>query len=63
MAQDTTHTITFTAPVLSYAPIEYAPAYFNQYNDSLRLYFSRIDNAFRDRSSEEYSESVAWFMG
>ncbi len=62
MSHDTTHSISFAAPILPLAPDEYEMVYFNHYNDVLRLYFSRIDEAFRDRGSEEYSESVAWFM-
>jgi hypothetical protein len=62
MSHDTTHSISFTAPIMPYAPNAYDVTYFNYYNEILRLYFNRIDEAFRDRGSEEYSESVAWFM-
>lgn len=62
MAADSSHNINFIAPVLAYAPIEYDMSYFNYHNNTLRLYFNRLDEALRDTNSQEYSESVSWFL-
>ena len=62
MVASTSHSIGFTAPVLAYAPVEYDMSYFNYHNNSLRLYFNRVDETLRSRDSQEYSESLSWFL-
>ena len=57
-----THNINFNAPVLPYASPLYDPAYFNKFNDILRIYFNQLDEALRDGSTQVNSESLAWFM-
>ena len=54
MAVDSSHNINFTAPVLAYAPVEYDMSYFNYHN--------RVDETLRSRDSQEYSESLSWFL-
>ena len=56
------HNIRFTAPVLAYAPPDYDMSYFNYHNNSLRLYFNRIDETLRAGDSQDYSESISWFL-
>tara|TARA_R100001377_G_scaffold38756_2_gene21605 strand:- start:249 stop:440 length:192 start_codon:yes stop_codon:yes gene_type:complete len=53
----------FGTPPISFAPIEYEQLYFNQYNETLRLYFNRVEGALKDGVTQEYAESAAWFMG
>ncbi len=62
MAVDSSHNINFTTPVLAYAPVEYDMSYFNYHNNTLRLYFNRIDETLRAGNSPEYSESLSWFL-
>jgi hypothetical protein len=62
MTTHTPHSIEFTAPVLAYAPAEYSMSYFNYHNNTLRLYFNRIDETLRAGDSQEYSESLSWFL-
>jgi len=58
----TSHSIRFTVLVLAYAPVEYDMSYFNYHNNTLRLYFNRIDETLRAGDSQEYSESLSWFL-
>jgi hypothetical protein len=53
----------FVSPPLAFAPTEYERSYFNQYNETLRLYFTKVDGTLRDALKQEYAESTAWFMG
>lgn len=62
MVANIPHNINFTSPVLAYAPVEYDMSYFNYHNNTLRLYFNRIDETLRAGDSQEYSESLSWFL-
>ena len=55
--------IDFSAPPLPLISEEYNRLYFDQYNEVLRLYFIQLDGAASKGLAQEYSESVAWFMG
>ena len=55
--------VDFIAPPLPFALDEYDQAYFNQYNETLRLYFNQVDGALKNALTQEYAESAAWFMG
>ena len=55
--------INFSTPLLPLMPEEYNKLYFDQYNEVLRLYFTRLDEAASKGITQEYSQSVAWFMG
>tara|TARA_R110000737_G_scaffold343977_1_gene370598 strand:- start:830 stop:1021 length:192 start_codon:yes stop_codon:yes gene_type:complete len=53
----------FNAPALPLTSGEYNQMYFDQYNDTLRVYFNQLDGAASKGLAQEYSQSVAWFMG
>ena len=58
-----THDINFVAPVLPPSPPIYDSFYFDQFNDTLRLYFNQIDEVLRDGTLQQNSEAAAWFFG
>ena len=63
MAATFNTSVNFIAPPLPFALDEYDQAYYSQYKETLRLYFNQVDGALGNALSQEYSESVAWFMG
>jgi|TARA_R110000744_G_scaffold100337_1_gene193561 hypothetical protein len=63
MAATYTTSINFGVPVLPQAELEYNQTYFDQYNEVLRLYFVQLNESASEGVAQEYSQSVAWFMG
>ena len=57
------HDINFVAPVLPPSPQIYDSFYFDQFNDTLRLYFNQVDEVLRDGTLQQNSEAAAWFLG
>ena len=58
-----THDVNFVAPVLPPSPQIYDSFYFDQFNDTLRLYFNQIDEVLRDGTLQQNSEAAAWVLG
>jgi hypothetical protein len=63
MAARYTTKIDFGVPTLPYSGSEYNQVYFDQYNEVLEAYFTQLNEAVRRGVAQEYSQSMAWFMG
>ncbi len=58
----TNYGVSFRAPALPYAPLEYDQQATEQFNNVLRLYFIQLDTAIRNATTSDRAEAVGWFL-
>lgn len=51
------------APRLPSPPKEYTQAAFEQFNNTLRLYFNQLDESVRLAGASPESQAQVWFLG
>tara|TARA_R100001369_G_scaffold82436_1_gene114078 strand:- start:61 stop:255 length:195 start_codon:yes stop_codon:yes gene_type:complete len=61
--ENTDYGLTFKAPTLPIAPMEYEQQYFDRVNSVLRIYFNQLDEALRSNTLANKVEAANWFTG